>query len=106
MRNKSLFFALVSTASWLIVMPGSAGAQVRCPEGKTATGACVNPALAQAMRQQVVVFTQPKLSYAAKPVLPVQDRGYHIARDYHEMLYLFTFPPVGSVFATRPFPGG
>jgi hypothetical protein len=104
MRGKKLLFALLG-ASGLMLATDLAGAQVRCPEGRTASGACVNPALAQGMRRQVIVFTQPKLSYAAKPVLPVQDRNYYIARDYHEMLYLFTMPQVSSVFVTRPFPG-
>ena len=98
--------ALLAACSWLILMPASAGAQAACPEGRMASGACANPALAKAMRKQVIIFTQPKISYTAPPLLPIEDRGYYIARDYHEMLYLFTIPQVNTRFATRPFPGG
>ena len=103
--RKVLGPAVIFACSWLILMPASAWAQAACPEGRMASGACVDPALAKAMRKQVIIFTQPKISYAAPPLLPIEDRGYHIARDYHEMLYLFTIPQVTSRFETRPFPG-
>lgn len=96
--------ALLSTGCWLAAMLGPAGAQARCPEGSTASGACVNPSLAQGMRKNGILATQPKLSYEAAPVLPIEDRGAYIVRDDHEMLYSFTAPPVSSVLAVRPIP--
>ena len=67
--RKILSPAVIFACSWLILMPPSAGAQAACPEGRMASGACVDPALAKAMRKQVIIFTQPKISYAAPPLL-------------------------------------
>ena len=52
---------------------GAASAQSKCPEGRTATGQCVNPGLADSMRQAAVIYSQPKLSYTHYPVLPSLD---------------------------------
>ena len=54
----------------------TASAQVRCAEGKTASGECVNAGLATVMRQIGIIFSQPKLSQTAYPVLPANDRNY------------------------------
>lgn len=51
----------------------SASAQSYCPEGKTASGACVNPALAASARLDSMIFAQPKISYTAFPLLPALD---------------------------------
>jgi hypothetical protein len=61
----------------------------RCPEGRTAAGQCVDAALAQSNRATSIVFAQPKFSYTAPPYLPIEDRGYYIARDKHELNNLF-----------------
>jgi hypothetical protein len=53
----------------------------KCPEGRTASGACVNAPLAGAARQGTIVLTQPKLSYTGRPTLPNQDRKYDVLRD-------------------------
>jgi hypothetical protein len=63
-------------AAGLVIFSGGADAQVRCPEGKTFTGACVNPGLANILRQTAIIFAQPKISYTAYPVLPSGDGGY------------------------------
>lgn len=59
---------------------GTAAAQpqppARCEEGRTLSGACVNPALGASMRQAAIIFSQPKLSYTAYPILPSDDRLY------------------------------
>jgi hypothetical protein len=75
MRNV-LFAALLGTVGWLLLPAGVADAQVRCLEGKTASGECVNAGLADAMRQIAIIFSQPKLSYTAYPVLPSSDSLY------------------------------
>ena len=67
----------------------SAFAQGFCPEGRTSTGACVNPQLASGVRQNVLVFTQPKISYTAPSVLPSQDGEYSVPRDTNELRYIY-----------------
>ncbi|SEO24192.1 tail fiber domain-containing protein [Bradyrhizobium sp. OK095] len=54
-------------------MSDPAQAQRRCPEGRTAGGACVNGGLARSMRQRAIIFTQPKLSSTGAPAS--QSRG-------------------------------
>ena len=57
----------------LTTLSGVCGAQVKCPEGKAFSGKCVNPALAASMRLTSVIYSQPKLSQTAFPVLPSGD---------------------------------
>lgn len=59
-----------------LTLPGQATAQENCPEGRTANGACVNPLLGGLMREVAIIFSQPKISETAYPVLPSQDRSY------------------------------
>jgi hypothetical protein len=63
-------------ASMLLLVPVTANAQGKCPEGKTASGECVNPGFADSMRQAALVFAQPKISFTAFPVLPNADINY------------------------------
>jgi hypothetical protein len=65
---------LVATVCSLMLWPAGASAQQRCPEGETASGECVNPLLAGAMRQIGIIFAQPKISQTTYPVLPADDR--------------------------------
>ena len=51
-------------------------AQVRCTMGKAASGDCVNEAMARSALQAAVIFSQPKISFTAYPVLPSADRLY------------------------------
>jgi hypothetical protein len=60
----------------LSLLSGVAGAQVKCPEGKSWNGDCVNPALGAAMRQTAIIFSQPKISETTFPVLPADDLLY------------------------------
>jgi hypothetical protein len=53
-----------------------AQAQQHCPEGRAANGACVNPVLGAMVRQIGVIFSQPKISQTAYPVLPSGDQRY------------------------------
>jgi hypothetical protein len=71
-----ILLTTVAVVCGLLVVSGGATAQVRCPEGKTASGECVNPALAAAMRQTAIIFSQPKISQTAFPVLPADDLLY------------------------------
>lgn len=69
---KALLMATVVSAVSCFIL-AAASAQTNCPEGRTATGQCVNPGLADSMRQAAVIYSQPKLSYTAYPVLPTLD---------------------------------
>ena len=51
-------------------------AQPSCPEGRTASGQCVNAGLAAAIQQIGIIFSQPKISYTAFPILPSGDTQY------------------------------
>lgn len=57
----------------LIALSDLCDAQVKCPEGKAFSGKCVNPALAASIRLTSVIYSQPKLSQTAFPVLPSGD---------------------------------
>jgi hypothetical protein len=77
---------------------GSVQAQSICPEGKAFDGQCVNPVLSRAMRQEVIIATQPKISYTAPLNLPREDSFYNWKnpRQRFEYTRLFGSP------ATRP----
>jgi len=66
--------ALAFLGAAILAVP--AQAQSPCPEGRTVSGECVNAALAASTRQLVVVFSQPKISYTAFPILPNDDMMY------------------------------
>ncbi len=68
---RSLGFGI--TAACLLIVPVTAQAQTSCPEGRTASGACVNPLLAESMRQISIITSQPLISYTHYPVLPSLD---------------------------------
>jgi hypothetical protein len=68
--TRILVAGLLAAGCW--IAPSAAMAQ-SCPDGKTATGQCVNPGLADAMRQAAVIYSQPKISFTHYPVLPAQD---------------------------------
>jgi hypothetical protein len=63
-------------ASLALALTGSASAQSVCTEGVAANGECVNPPTINAMRQDALIFSQPKISYTAYPVLPTVDYLY------------------------------
>lgn len=65
---------LLSVACAVVLLASTATAQARCPEGRTSSGTCVNPALAETTQQTAIIYAQPKLSYTAYPVLPTGDR--------------------------------
>jgi len=95
---------LTCTICLSALAPAAVSAAARCPEARTVTGECVNPAITQALRSQAIAETQQKFSYTAPPRLPSADYGTLIARDWHEMLNLFTFPPVGPGLTTQRRP--
>ena len=60
----------------ICTLSGTALAQQACPEGRTATGQCVNAGLALSMRQDAIIFAQPRISATAFPILPSADWQY------------------------------
>src|SRR5215510_3383696 len=64
---------LVGATLGSALVPAAAVAQRVCPDGRTASGQCVNAGLAESMRQAGVIYSQPNLSTTAYPVLPVLD---------------------------------
>jgi|SRR5690242_20646831 hypothetical protein len=86
MRKPYIVLIALTTASVALVATAQAQPpKPRCPEGRTASGECVDPGLAASNRATSIVFAQPKISYTAPPYLPIEDRGYWIARDRHEV---------------------
>jgi hypothetical protein len=74
-------FALSSSAASAQGNPASAqvntaSTQARCDGGRTANGECVDRELTTSARQSSVIFSQPKISHTAFPVLPTVDRTY------------------------------
>ncbi|MBV9346574.1 MAG: hypothetical protein JOZ70_03645 [Pseudolabrys sp.] len=92
---------LLAAAALVAILPG-AQAQLRCPEGRTSAGECVNPALAQVMRKSAIINAQPKISYTAPPLLPSEDGTYLLPRDHHEAANLYYYPPVIRSTTLRP----
>ena len=64
-----------------LALSASAHAQVRCLEGRTLSGECVNAALALTVRQTTIIFAQPKISATAFPVLPSDDYRFRYPYD-------------------------
>lgn len=61
-----------------LALQGVAVAQQKCPEGRSANGACVNPGLMVSARQSSIVFAQPKISQTAFPILPAEDPKFRV----------------------------
>ncbi len=88
--NMPKLAAMFSIGALLVLSPVTPSlAQTACAEGRTFAGECVNANLAQSMRKQAIIFSLPKFSYTAPPLLPREDGEYYILRDYHELQTLF-----------------
>jgi hypothetical protein len=68
--------ALLAAAAAFVLSSSAASAQVRCDGGRTAGGECVNTELTTSARQSSVIFSQPKISQTAFPVLPSADVNF------------------------------
>ena len=68
--------ALLAAVAAFALSSSAASAQVRCDGGRTAAGECVNRELTTSARQSSVIFSQPKISHTAFPVLPSVDSSY------------------------------
>lgn len=103
MTNIMRDLLIVVALGGALAAPAAAATAKRCPEMRTASGDCVNPALTQAARAEAIDLTQQKLSYTAPPRLPGTD-GTPLAPDWNEFLTLFAFPRVGTVPVTSRRP--
>lgn len=91
---------VLAVAGYVLVthsLPAAAQQAPRtCPEGRTASGQCVNPSLAQDMRTGGIVYSQPKISLTNPPLLPDQDGQYTVIRDSREVRNLHGRPLINS----------
>ena len=90
-------------ASSMALLPSVAQAQVGCAMGKAVSGDCVNEAMAKSALQAAVIFSQPKISLTAYPVLPSADRLYRYPNQL--MPNQLRTTPLGPG-AGFEFPGG
>jgi hypothetical protein len=68
-------FYLIAAAS-LALLSTTASAQAKCIAGAGANGDCASPSLGALARRTAVIFSQPRISQTAYPVLPWADRVY------------------------------
>jgi hypothetical protein len=69
------------TACAIVMWPGRSDAQATCREGKAVGGQCVTEGLAEMTRQMAVIFSQPKISHTAFPVMPSADARYRYPNE-------------------------
>jgi hypothetical protein len=79
--SKDYVLNRIAVACIGLLLTGAAGSVAEaaapvCPEGRTASGDCVNPSLAINARRAAIIFSQPKLSVTALPILPSLDPLY------------------------------
>jgi hypothetical protein len=74
---------LLAAAAALALSSSAASAQARCDGGRTAGGECVDRELTTSARQSSVIFSQPKISHTAFPVLPSVD---NLFRYPHQLI--------------------
>ena len=70
--QRALQLFLLATIA-LASLPNAASAEAKCPGGRAANGECVNEAQAMSAIQAAVIFSQPKISLTAYPILPQSD---------------------------------
>lgn len=82
-------FRLKMVAAGAMLLSTMAYAQSACPSGQAANGACVNPSLANTVQVNMLVGSQPQLSYTAFPVMPSDDGTTH----YPNQIFTNQQPP-------------
>ena len=90
-----------AVAIWSVVSAVPAFAQRGCPEGRTASGQCVNAGLAAAIEQSGILFSQPKISYTALPILPSGDMQY---RYPYNLIPSMMMPSAAGILPPPPPP--
>ena len=93
----------LAVAGSMALSPSIVQAQVDCTMGKAASGDCVNDAMARLALQAAVIFSQPKISLTAYPVLPSADRLYRYPNQL--MPNQLRTTPIGPAPGFE-FPGG
>lgn len=95
--SAALVAALAAAAATPVV------AKERCPEGRTRSGECVDPDMAQAGVKDAILATQTKLSMSAPLVLPGDPDEGRYRYGYAEGGAFFRSAPIGS-FTAGPGP--
>jgi hypothetical protein len=108
--KKALRLLLMATIA-IVSLSNAASAQKKCPGGQAANGDCVNEILATSATQAAVIFSQPKISLSAYPILPRLDRIYRYPDQLNPNQLPSTRvgtqpPPPPSVPPPPPPPGG
>ncbi|HEY6254414.1 MAG TPA: hypothetical protein VIY51_01335 [Xanthobacteraceae bacterium] len=81
----------VIVLAWSALTIGSAAAaSLNCPSGKTSTGACVNPRLAQLTQRGTLVFAQLQMNHNFSSYLPANPS---VERMYpaHDVVFFQVF---------------
>ena len=81
-----ILFPIAGILGAMMLAAPDAVAQAKCLEGKTAAGTCVDVSLGSIMRQNVRLFTQPRLSYSGAAVAPSEDWRYDVLRNFGQGL--------------------
>ena len=68
--------ALTIASFSVALLASAAAARPDCIEGRRSNSDCVNAGLAASNRQTAIIFSQPKISKTAFPVLPADDRRF------------------------------
>ena len=69
--------ALLAAGAIVALASGAVSAQEHaCSSGRTIGQECIDPGLLTLALQSAVIFSQPKISHTAFPVLPSADRMY------------------------------
>src|SRR5690349_22644471 len=74
--TRMLQIAGLAIVGSMALLPSITQGQVRCAAGTAMSGDCANEAMAKSALQAAVIFSQPKISFTAYPVLPSADRLY------------------------------
>ena len=96
--TRLIHLSLVLATTSLLFSAAGASAQKRCPAGLAASGDCANGAAARAAVRAAVIFSQPKISTTAYPVLPSSDRLYRYPNQ------LTTTPFIPPAVGPGPMP--
>lgn len=98
MKHSSLVqFVGCAVALAAVATVEPAVAQTICPEGRTLSGACINPGLAASSRARAILATQEKFSYSARLVPPTLYSLYPTTFDYREYYYYQQFQPFNGL---------
>ena len=83
----------------VVLWSSTVAALPRCSEGRTISGECVNPLLAQVQRRDAIINAQPRISMTAPLNLPSEDSFYPVVQTLNEP-NTYIAPTTVTPFAT------